>query len=75
MIKRLENLPSEERLKELCLSILQKRRLRGLSFPVLKGWLQRERRLSLPKERTRPNKYKLRWERFHLDIRKTFFLQ
>ncbi|KAK4806615.1 hypothetical protein QYF61_013870 [Mycteria americana] len=43
---------------------------------VPKGCLQRGRRLSLlkePMEKTRGNGYKLHQEKFHVDIRKTFF--
>ncbi|KAK4806784.1 hypothetical protein QYF61_005580 [Mycteria americana] len=64
MIKGLENLPYEERLKELGLFSLGKRRLRmetHHSIPILKGWPQRGRRLSLHShmEKTRDNGYKL----------------
>ncbi|KAK4830082.1 hypothetical protein QYF61_008420 [Mycteria americana] len=74
MIKGLENLPCEERLKELGLFSLEKAQ-RGPrhSIPVLKGWLQRGWRVSLHKEKTRGNRYKWHGERFHLDIRDFFY--
>ncbi|GAB0183575.1 hypothetical protein GRJ2_000822800 [Grus japonensis] len=74
MIKGLENLCYEERLKEL-----GGRDGSGgphHSIPVLKGWLQRGQRLSLHKEphgEDKANGYKLYMERFHLNIRKKLF--
>jgi len=50
MIKRLENLPREERLKELGLLSLEQRKLKGVLvtiFPHLKGSYKRGQRLCL----------------------------
>ena len=85
MIKGLENLPYEERLKELGLFSLGEEKAQGgphHSIPVLKGWLQRGRRLSLHKEPHGEDKGQrvqvAPGERFHLDTRQIlfgFFLQ
>jgi len=52
MIKVLENMPHEERLKAFSFFNLEKRRIRGTlsSFPVLKDRLHREWRVSLHKD-------------------------
>lgn len=43
------------------------------SISTIEGWLIKERRLSLHMENTRDNEYKLHRERFHHDVKKTFF--
>lgn len=43
------------------------------SISTTEGWLIKERRLSLHMENTRDNEYKLHRERFHHDVKKTFF--
>ncbi|KAK4811083.1 hypothetical protein QYF61_016369 [Mycteria americana] len=79
MIKELENLSYEERLKELSLFSLEKRRLRGDLITVLQylkdGYKEDGGSLFTRShiERTRGNGYKLHWETFHLHIRKKFF--
>ncbi|KAK4826168.1 hypothetical protein QYF61_006030 [Mycteria americana] len=75
MIKGLENLPYEERLKEL------KRRLSGdiITITVFQyltdGYKENRGSLFMRShmEKTRGNGYKLHWETFHLNIRTTFF--
>ena len=79
MIKGLENLLYEERLKELGLFSLEKRRLRGDLITVLqylKGSYKEDGGPPFSRShmgQTRDNRYKLHQKRFHLDRRN--FLQ
>lgn len=79
MVKRLKNLPYEERLKELGLFTLENKKLRLdliAVFQCLKGGFKEDRGSLFARshvEKRRSNGYKLQWERFHLDIRNTFF--
>ena len=81
MIRGLENLSYEERLRELRLLILEKRRLcRDLivAFQYLKGAYKREGVwlfMRVDSDRTSGNGLKLRQERFRLAIRRKFFTQ
>ena len=79
MIRELEHLSSEERLRELSLFSLEKRRLQGdllADFQCLKGSYKKDGDRLFSRaccDRTRSNGFKLEESRFRLDIRKNFF--
>jgi len=79
MIRRLEHLCCEERLRKLGLFSLEKRRLQGdliAAFQYLKRAYRKDGDRLFSRaccNRTRGNDFQLKEGRFRLDIRKTFF--
>ncbi|PKU42529.1 reverse hypothetical protein [Limosa lapponica baueri] len=79
MIRGLEHLPYEERLSDLSLFSLEKRRLRGdliNAYKYLKAGCQEDGAglfSVVPREKTRGNGHKPEYKKFHLNMRRNFF--
>ena len=79
MMRGLEHLSYEERLKELGLFSLKERRLRGdliKAYKYLKTWCQEDgaRLLSVvPSDRTRGSGHKPKHKKFHLNMTENIF--